>query len=59
MNENIIEVFHILTIILLSVIIYITVSDRNNLKKQAVEKGYAEWVVESSGKTTWKWKDNK
>lgn len=28
-----------------------------NLRKQAVERGHAEYVVDSDGKTTWQWKD--
>ncbi len=32
---------------------------RDNLKKQAVERGFAEWVCDSSGNTTWRWKETK
>lgn len=32
-------------------------SQRDDLKKQAVERGYAEWVVSSSGDARWQWKD--
>jgi hypothetical protein len=28
-----------------------------SLRKQAVERGHAEYVVDSDGKTTWQWKD--
>lgn len=31
-------------------------SQRDDLKKQAVERGYAEWVVSSSGDARWQWK---
>lgn len=30
-----------------------------NLRKQAVERGHAEYVVDSDGKTTWQWKEEK
>lgn len=33
--------------------------DAGNLRKQAVERGYAEYVVDSDGKTTWQWKEAK
>jgi len=56
MNKNIIEVLNILAVIILTISLFITTSQRNGLKKQAVEKGYAEWAVDSSGKTNWKWK---
>ena len=29
------------------------------LKKEAVEHGYAEWVVKPNGDTTWQWKEAK
>lgn len=32
---------------------------KDTLKEQAVERGYAEWVVDSSGNTQWKWKETK
>jgi hypothetical protein len=28
-----------------------------DLRKQAIERGHAEYVVDSDGKTTWQWKD--
>ena len=27
------------------------------LKKEAVERGYAEWIVDASGDATWQWKE--
>jgi hypothetical protein len=32
-------------------------ADSGKIQKQAVEKGYAEYVVDSDGKTTWQWKE--
>jgi hypothetical protein len=29
----------------------------NFYRKEAVERGYAEWVVDSSGETKWKWRE--
>lgn len=29
---------------------------KNTLKKEAVERGHAEWVVDSNGETEWRWK---
>ena len=29
------------------------------IKKEAVERGFAEWNVKSNGNTTWKWKESK
>lgn len=30
---------------------------KNTLKKEAVERGHAEWVVDSNGETEWRWKE--
>ena len=29
------------------------------IKRQAIERGHAEYVVDSDGKTTWQWKEEK
>lgn len=29
----------------------------DTLKKQAVERGYAEWKVDNSGSIKWQWKE--
>jgi hypothetical protein len=31
--------------------------ERDTLKEQAVERGYAEWKVDNSGSAEWQWKD--
>jgi len=31
----------------------------NKIKEQAVERGYADWVVKSNGSTTWQWEEAK
>ena len=28
-----------------------------DIKKQAIERGYAEYIVDSDGISTWRWKD--
>ena len=28
-----------------------------NIKKQAIERGHAEYVMDSDGKITWQWKE--
>lgn len=36
-----------------------TILDRSQLtfRVEAVERGYAEWITETDGSTTWQWKD--
>ena len=33
-----------------------TYDDRAKLRKEAVERGHAEWVLDSEGNTEWRWK---
>jgi hypothetical protein len=37
--------------------IVIVADQKDSLKVEAVERGYAEWVVDSSGNSEWKWKE--
>jgi hypothetical protein len=30
---------------------------RDTLKKEAIERGYAEWKVDNSGSVEWQWKE--
>jgi hypothetical protein len=30
---------------------------RDNLKEQAVKRGYAEWKVDAAGNAKWQWKE--
>ena len=30
---------------------------KTDIRKQAIERGHAEYVVDSDGKTTWQWKE--
>jgi hypothetical protein len=30
-----------------------------SIRKQAIERGHAEYVVDSDGETTWQWKEEK
>ena len=43
--------------ILLSISAFMTASQRDDVKAEAVKRGFAEWVVNEKGDTTWKWKD--
>jgi hypothetical protein len=31
--------------------------EKTNIQKQAIERGHAEYVVDSDGETTWQWKE--
>lgn len=38
--------------------IFLVTGQRNELKQQAVKRGFAEWVVNEKGDTTWKWRED-
>lgn len=43
-------------IILTAALIWVA-AQSDDLKKQAVIRGHAEWVVKSNGSTSWRWKE--
>ena len=47
-----------LSAILLFISAFMAASQRDDLKAEAVKRGFAEWVVDEKGDTTWKWKEN-
>lgn len=36
---------------------FVVSNQRDELKAEAVKRGFAEWVVKSNGSTTWQWKE--
>lgn len=46
-------------IILFTVLLFYTGGEINKLKGEAVERGYAEWIVDNrSGRIKWQWKQD-
>lgn len=45
-------------IVLISILMILK-ETQPDIKKQAIERGHAEYVVDSDGKTTWQWKEAK
>jgi hypothetical protein len=43
-------------IALLILFLFLVADQRDTLKEEAVQHGYAEWVVDTKGETTWQWK---
>ena len=49
-----------IAVVAISSILFLVATQRDDLKKQAVERGFAEWVVDPNGQTTtWQWKEAK
>lgn len=42
---------------LLAILLGLTVRDKNQLKAEAVQRGYATWVSDENGNTTFTWKE--
>lgn len=57
MSEEEISAIMCVCFILLLAATFMVAEQRDELKQQAVERGCAEWVVKSSGETTWRWKE--
>lgn len=37
----------------------VSIGQRDDLKSEAVQRGFAEWIVNTRGNTTFKWKEAK
>lgn len=57
MNDPVAPVVSILVMLTMLAMLFAVAGQRDNLKKEAVERGVAERVVDSNGNTTWKWKE--
>lgn len=47
------------TVIFLAYLHAESVTELKDLKQDAIEKGYAEWIVDVRGNVEFKWKENK
>ena len=48
----------LITIILIAGLVAVA-DQRDSLKQQAVDKGFAEWVIKGQNQTEFKWKEKK
>ena len=46
-------------IIILLITAFAVAGQRDELKQEAVDRGFAEWVIKGQNKTEFKWKENK
>lgn len=47
------------TLIFVGCLLAESVTELKDLKQNAIEKGYAEWIVDVRGNVEFKWKENK
>ena len=57
MKENTLEWLSVAIIIALLICAFNAACQRDYLKQEAVDRGFAEWVVKGQGKTEFKWKE--
>lgn len=57
MNEDKYALFGLLAFILMLICAVLVTQDRDELKAEAVKRGYAEWIVISEDNTEFKWKE--
>lgn len=57
MNEEALSVLNVVCFILMLGAAFMVACQRDDLKREAVERGFAEWVSDSSGNTTWQWRE--
>jgi len=57
MSENTCSWYGILAAIMLAVGLFIVADQRDELKSEAVKRGFAEWIVIGQNNTEFKWKE--
>lgn len=51
------ELFSVLVVITLVAALFVVADQRDDLKQEAVDRGFAEWVVKGKDDTEFKWKE--
>jgi len=57
MSKGVFEAYMTVCVISLIFVVFLLEMQRDDLKAQAVKRGFAEWVVNEKGDTTFEWKD--
>ena len=56
MSENHYGTLSLIFLLFAIIAVFAAVIQMDNLKIEAVDRGFAEWQVNSNGTVTWKWK---
>ena len=59
MSEHIYGNCMFIVAVLILIALLISSFQKQKLREEAVERGFAEYIVNKSGETTWKWKETK
>lgn len=57
MNKNTQEWIAVAIITVLVICAFVAAGQRDDFKQEAVDRGFAEWVVKGQDKTEFKWKE--
>ncbi len=57
MSEDKYGLFGMILFLFTLIIALLVAQDRDELKQEAVKRGYAEWIVIGENKTEFKWKE--
>jgi hypothetical protein len=57
MSEDKYGLFGLLAFILALICAFVAAGQRDDLKEEAVKRGYAEWIVIGENNTEFKWKE--
>ena len=58
MSEQTYDWIGVILLILVVVCAFIVAEQRDELKAEAVKRGFAEWIVTGQNKTEFKWKEH-
>jgi hypothetical protein len=57
MSEVAFEAFMTACVIFLIIAVFLVATQRDELKTESVKRGFAEWVSDYNGNTTFKWNE--
>ncbi len=58
-QENYLELLSVLMFVLILAAAFAVAAQRDALKQEAVDRGFAEWMIKGQNETEFKWKENK
>lgn len=56
-KENYLELLSVLMFLLILAAVFAVAYQRDVLKQEAVDRGFAEWVIKGQNETEFKWKE--
>ena len=56
-QDNYLELLSVICFILMTVAAFIVADQRDALKQEAVDRGFAEWMIRGQNETEFKWRE--